>query len=143
MANEVTVTSSLQVRSGNLSYRSQPQQFRADLVLATGPAPGSFLATYDGVDVDLSQLATPSFYRIQNLDATNYVDVGIYDPVNSIFHPLHEVGPGETYVGKLSRNLGQMFTTPGTGTSGTSGALHVKAQTVDCTIIVEAFDGTS
>lgn len=142
MANEATVNSLLQITKGNLQYASRPTAFRVDVENVGGPTPGAILVTPTGVDVDLSVLISPGLCRIANYDTTNYLEYGIWDPDNDRFFPLGEVGPGETYVIKLSRNLSSEFGTGvGTGTVGEAvNSLRLRSYNDDVIALVEAFD---
>ena len=52
-----------------------------------------------------------------------------------------ELGPGESVVVKLSRNLTEQYTNTGTGTTGEGGYFFfMKANTADVKVSVEAFD---
>lgn len=138
MADEATIRSSLRIfkQSGDITimdYDSRPAAFSADVTGTRGPTPGALNVTTAGVEVDLSALTTPGLCRIMNLDATNYVQVGIYDGSN--FWEMVELLPGETYVFRLARTIGK-----GTGTSYTTGSLMLKANTATCVCIVEAFE---
>jgi hypothetical protein len=136
VANEATVTAGLQIAKGNLSYVSRPNQFRADVDGIGGPTPGQINVPVTGIDVDLSVLSTPGLCRIINLDSTNYVFGGIYDGAS--FFPLFEVLPGECYVFRLYRHLGDEFV--GTGTPADVNTLRIMADTAECKVSVEAFE---
>lgn len=142
MADEATIRSSLQIVKGDLNYQSQPTTFQADVSTAKGPTPGAVLATTAGTDVDLSALTTPGLARFQNLDASNYVEVGTWDPENLLFYPLLELLPGEVQVVRIARNLSQeVGTGPGTGTAGPStNKLRVRANAAACNVFVEIFE---
>lgn len=136
MANEATIRSSLQIfkQSSNLTvldYQSRPSAFTATVTGTAGPSPGVINVTTSGVDVDLTALTTPGLCRIMNLDATNYVQFGIWD--GATFHDLGELLPGESFVLRLSRNIGL-----GVGTGYEN--LRLKADTDTCICIVEAFE---
>src|SRR5690606_17839367 len=120
MANEATITCSLRILKGSLDYVSRPEQFRADVSVAKGSTPGNQTIPVGGKSIDLSELTTPGFCRIMNLDETNYVEFGTYDPDTDVFYPLLEIGPGESYIYKLSRNLNEEYSGTGTGTTGPS-----------------------
>lgn len=140
MSNEVTVRVSLQIRKGELDYRSYPTQFQADASVGEGPTPGLVLATTAGVSVDLTELSTPGFCWMQNLDATNYVTYGIWDPENSTFFPIGELLPGEFVMLRLARDIEEEYGT-GTGTTGANtNRLRLKADTASCHVRVEAFE---
>lgn len=136
MANEVTVTSSLQIRKGSFTFRSLPTSFKANLNTASGPKPAGLTVSTLGTNVDFSGLITPGFCWIYNQDTTNYVSVGIYD--GTTFFPLLEVGPQEGYVVKLSRNLGNEFL--GTGTPSDVNYMRLMASVASCEVIVAAFE---
>jgi len=105
-----------------------------------GPTPGQITCTTTGTNVDLSVLATPGLCRIQNLDGTNFVTVGIWDPETEVFYPLLELLAGESYALRLSRDLAWEFAT-GTGTIGPeTNTLRIKADTASCDVLVEAFE---
>lgn len=140
MADEAQVRSSLQIKKGAIDYSSKPTVFNADVTGTDGPTPGAITATVEGTDVDLSQLTTPALCRIQNLDATNFVTVGVWDPENNTFFPVDEILAGETYVRRLSRDLQEEFQT-GTGTIGAdTNRLRIKADTASVNVLVEAFE---
>jgi hypothetical protein len=126
-----------------VTFRSYPTQFTATVTGAKGPAPGAFAVSVHGTDVDFSELATPGLCRIYNQDPTNYVSYGIADPETDKFYPLGEILPGEFYLMRLSRLLGQEYAQAGTGT-GTTGAvtntMRFMADTAPCNVVVEAFE---
>lgn len=75
---------------------------------------------------------------MQNLSTTNYVEVGSWD--GAIFRPLFELLPGEFFVMRLARNIGNIYAT-GTGTSGTdTTTLRFNANTSAVTCLIEAFN---
>lgn len=140
MADEAVVVNSLRIRSGYLNYQSQPTSFRADVEGSKGPVPGAITVTIAGTDVDLSELTQPALCRIQNLDDTNFVEVGIREPGTSTFYPVLEILPGESYVMRLTRNLHEEYVGTGTGTSAATNFFHIKANTAPCNVLVEAFE---
>lgn len=140
MANEATIRASINIRMGNLDYRSNPTVFQADVADGSPPSPGRVIALVNpGTDVDLALLTAPGLMFIQNLDATNYITVGKYDPNTNDFHPMIELLPGEFYILRLSRALLQEFS--GTGTLGVSGpTLRIKADTASCEVRADVFE---
>ena len=140
MADEATVRCSLEITQGNLKYRSYPTDFTVDVAASKGPVPGAIAVGTAGTDIDFSELTTPGLCRISNLDATNYVEIGIWDGTE--FYPVIELGPGEFYVIKLSRFLGKSFAVgSGTGTYDTDTyTLRARANVAACNILVEAFE---
>lgn len=142
MANEAQLRVSLSIRTGNLSYQSSPTAFLGDVIGSKGPTPGAISVSTAGTQVDLSQLTTPGYYRFANLDETNYVEYGIYDPQTHVFYPFGEILPGESYVGRFSRNVQEEYLGPGTGThAGTeSNRLMFLAHGASVNVLVEAFE---
>lgn len=143
MANEATIQTSLIIRktSGSITqidYLSRPQTFNADVTGAKGPTPGAISVSTSGTDLDLSELTTPGLCRISNQDATNYVEYGIYDSSSARFFPLGELLPGESYILRLSRNVGEeYYSTTGTDAGN---SVRFKADTAAVVVLVEAFE---
>lgn len=142
MAGEATLNVSLAINKGNLSYQSLPTSFTADVSGTDGPSPGAITATLAGIDIDLSELTTFGFCRFFNMDATNFVDVGIVDPETEKFYPFMRLLAGEGYVFRLSPDLQEEYGTgAGTGTTGANtNRLRLKADTAPCNVIVDAFE---
>lgn len=147
MSSEATVRVSLTIIKTSaegsiplLDYSSRPAAFNVDVTGTKGPTPGAFSVDTLGVDCDLSELTTPGLCRIMNQDETNYVEFGIFDPQTNVFYPLGEVGPGESYVLKLSRNILEEYSGTGTGTTGPTNTLRFKANTAEVNVLVEAFE---
>lgn len=136
MANEITVNCGLNIKNGSLDYAARPNSFRADMSTIGGPTPGTIAVPVTGVQIDLSGLSTPGICRIQNLDTTNYVTVGIYDGVS--YFPLMELLAGESFIIRLYRHLGDEFV--GTGTPSDVNQLYAMADTAECKLLVEAFE---
>lgn len=143
MSNEIRIQSSLQVKAtaSNLVYQSQPTAFNINMSGSKGPTPGAINATMAGTVVNLSQLDTlGGVCRIMNLDLEAKITIGIWNPSIGKFHPLMDVLAGESYVVRLSSELGAEYGT-GTGSVGdASDQLMVKAWTEPCNVLVEAFD---
>lgn len=141
MANEITVRASLQIKKGNLDFRSSPTLFQADMTGLDGPTPGTITcATAPGTDVDLSELSTPGMCWMMNLDSTNYVTVGIHDPESNLFYPVMELLPGEFSVFRLARNVEEEYAT-GTGTVGANtNRIRIIANSAACNVFVAAFE---
>ena len=140
MANEASVKCGLTVKKGNIDYAGKPTSFNADVTGTIGPAPGAFTASLAGTSVDLSEFTTPGLCRVQNIDATNYVTWGIWDPESELFYPLGEILAGESYVIRLSRLLsGELGTGAGTVGANTN-TFMFKSNTAACVVLVEAFE---
>ena len=122
-------------------YRSPYTQYQGNVLAAKGPGPGLILVNPVGVNVDLSMFTTPAYCEITNLDATNFMEVGIWDPMTLRFYPMDEILPKETYVKRLSRFLGKEFGTgPGTGTTGSGTRLRLRSDTASLYATVNAFE---
>lgn len=138
-----SIRTSLQVNIGNLVYQSQPQAFNpVDALVGLGPSPGAVVIQLNGTDIDLSELAQPGLCRIMNIDPLNFVTRGIWDADNLTFYPIDELLPGESYIVRLSRQLGDKEA-PGTGTSPTNTlpcTMRFKADSEPVILLVEAFD---
>lgn len=137
--SDVQVRASLQIRKGQIDHRSNPTFYTATLTGEKGPTPGAVTCTVEGTDIDLSELTTPGWATIQNMDSSNYVEVGIYDPEALLFYPFLELGPGEILPVKFSRNFGEEYTGV-TGTSAPTNRLRVKANGASCVVVVNAFE---
>ena len=150
MANEVRVTAGLLVNKPPLSYQSLPQSWQGNLSVARGPSPGVIKATYQGTNVDFSQLTLPGYGRIMNLDPTDGTGVpityGVYAADINRFLPIHEVLPGETYPFRISRHLHAEEYTTGTGSFPEPGnRLQIRSEspTHNVQVLIEVFDAAA
>lgn len=140
MANELVITAGLTANKGNLHYASQNNGFQADMSGTKGPSPGAISVSIEGTDVEFSQLTDPGWCRMINLDSTNYVEFGIWDPENSKFFPIGILRPGKVALFEISPNLQEEFNT-GTGTTGANtNRLRLRANGAPCNVIVDAFE---
>lgn len=145
MSNEIRLNVALAVQVPNtttgeltLNY-SRQASFARTLTTAKGPCVGTITVPVGGCVVDLSQLTTPTFAWLANLDPTNFVQFGLYD--GSRFRPIGEIGPGEAYPFKFARDLREDYTNTGTGTTGsTVERLFFKANTAACNVTIEVFE---
>lgn len=142
MANEAQIRASLNVKIGNLDYRSSPTSFNATASVAKGPTPGGLTISTLGENIDLSELTTPGLCRIHNLSPTYYVQYGIYDVTLGEFFPLGELLPGEFTIFRLSRVLGRQYIGTGTGVTGQT-SLRLRSIDGECNVVVDAFEGAS
>lgn len=143
MSNEAQVRISLSVRKGSINHRPPARVFNVTVTGSKGPTPAAIAVPLGGVAVDLSQLVTPGLCQITNLDPAgtdNYVEIGIRFPASSLFFPMLELAPGESYVLKLSRNLLEDYASPGTGTSGEVNQLWILPFRAAAVVLVEAFE---
>jgi hypothetical protein len=137
MANEARVTSALSIQRDNLNYNVQGT-FLADVSMSKGPRPGGVTVNADGIDIDFGTLVIPSLCRIAHVDGTDRIEYGIR--AGTTWYPVGELLPGESYVLRLSRNLGEQGYTTGTGTTGTIHSLHLRSTGGVCEATVEAFE---
>lgn len=142
MANEATVMSALRIVKDEVQYQSLPQSYNADVSVGRGPTPGLVLATVGGTLVDLSLLTQPGLCWIQNIDSTNWVELGMLDPVTQKFYPMIELLPGEFTTVRLARNIQEEYDTgTGTGTTGVGvNRLMVRANAQSCRVRIECFE---
>lgn len=140
MADKATIQSSLRIQSGGLDYRSYPTSYQSDVSGSKGPTPGAITATIDGNNIDLSELTTPGWCEIRNLDQTNFIEVGLWDESVGEFHPFIEVGPEEHQIIKISRNFGESYAVTGTGTVDSDIEMRVRANTASCEVYIGAFE---
>ena len=141
MACEIDIRMSLRIRKDKLDYQSNPTGFTDDLTGTKGPTPGAIAVSTQGTNVDLSQLTTPGWCWLQNLDVDNYVEWGIYDTERDVFFPIGELGPGQTALYKCSRNvLEEYFPATGTGTTAPTNKLRLRADKAACNVRVEVFE---
>ena len=103
MANEITYQFQMLLNNGSLkdSYSSgsvTANQSTAALVrnvqTISNSAPAQAL--------DLGSVSTPGFMVVQNLDATNFVDLGAY--IGGTFYPFVRLKAGEQGMIRLSTN---------------------------------------
>jgi hypothetical protein len=138
MADEARVRSGFTIQNGGLVRRNPTASFTVDVDGENGPSPGAVTVATTGTDIDFSQLITPGLCQLSNLDVTNYYEYGIHEPVTGTFYPLGEVGPGESYCIKFSRNLLEEYV--GTGTSGPTNTFQLRANTAAVVAVVEAYE---
>ena len=144
MSNEVQVRKTLIVGKGSLQYQT-PSQLTAwtlDMAGTRGDAPGLLLATVlHGTDVDLSALSSYGVCEIVNLDASNPVEVGIWDPSLERFYAPIIVSAGKSTIVELNPFLGRVYGTgTGTGSIGSGERLRIRAVGADCWVQVHAFE---
>ena len=130
MADEITCTSNLNVRSGTSQiYQSQGGSFRADMGTVKGPSPGALSVPKAGRNVYFNELTQPGIAFIKaHPDNEGYIQVGIFDPQSLVSYFLLELLPGEAYPIRFNRNLQEQFSGSGTGTTGPENYLRLKAE---------------
>lgn len=144
MSDEASVRGGLQIRKiiNNITVIDYSRNigFKATVVGSKGPVPGAVTISTDGTDIDFSQLVTPGLATIKNMDSTNYVEYGIWEPATSLFYPIGEILPGEEYPIRFSRNLQEEYIGTGTGTSAPTNRLRFKANNAACVVMIGAFE---
>jgi hypothetical protein len=135
-----TVSITLQISQANLAYQSRPNAFQFVPAGSNGPTPGAITITAAGTDILLLQLtAMGGMVWAQNMDATNYVTLGVRDKVTNVFYPFCELLPGEFYCFRSSRKIPKEEV--GTGTfTGTNVVYHAKANAANVILRFDAFD---
>ena len=93
MANEITVTTGIQVLKGNIVAGVNQRTFQVDMLgtrfIRNAQAIGT---TYEAVNI--GDVASAGWASFTNLDATNYVEIGV--EVSSAFYPLVRLDAGRT-----------------------------------------------
>jgi hypothetical protein len=98
------------------------------LTTENGPTPGVVTAinTGTGTAISLAQMVTPSWGYFQNLDSTNWVEIGIL--VSATFYPLIRLAAGDGCVIPLSPNVNSGAT------------LKVKSNAASVKVLCDLFD---
>lgn len=100
MANEITVSASLKVSNGNFELNKSSGFKQFDQTGSIGGNPGTVnISTSDEV-INLGDITTPGWFFAQNLDETNYVELGPESASSMI--PAWRLEPGEFTLGRLS-----------------------------------------
>jgi hypothetical protein len=76
MANEISAYLSIDVENGYLSFPFSTGQLQFDQANARAGNPGTVNIGTSQEDISLGDLVDPGFVFLQNLDATNYVQIG-------------------------------------------------------------------
>ena len=102
MADEFSMTSSIQLTNGNDSF-SSTARFNADQSAVGGPTPGvlSIGTTHEAISTN--ELTNKGWAVFKNLDDTNYVEIGL--EVSSTFYPLVTLLPAEQAQVRLSPSV--------------------------------------
>jgi hypothetical protein len=103
MANEISVSLQLSIRSGNLEYsRSGSRSFS---LVASAPAKAAGIASIGFAAHEalvMQDVATAGWARFENMDATNFVRIGVDS--TGTFVPFLKLKPGEIAVCRLGTN---------------------------------------
>ena len=142
MANEAQLRISLLINNqssgGQLVYQSFPQGYTGNVVGNAGPVPGAQLISNHGTQISFPGLTLPGYAILHNLDPTNFVTYGIWIPSLNRGIALGELLPGEIYVLRFSRYLGQDFS----GGTGSADAIKfwMVANSAPCWVDISAFE---
>lgn len=103
MANEISVSGTLGVRKGYLN--AMRNQGRAFTLNAASPAKAAGIASIGHSAheaIPMGDVSTAGWAWFENLDTTNYVEIGI--DVSSAFHAFLKLKPGEFALVRLATN---------------------------------------
>lgn len=120
MANEITITSGIQVRKANLISDVIPFSKQIDMTGSGGPTPGTISVGTSEVNTAFPELTTEGMLWMRNLDATNYVEWGFSTGVYG-----GKMKPGEP--------AGPFRMKPGL-------TLYLKANTAACKVQIYGFE---
>jgi hypothetical protein len=99
--NEITYSFNLLLKNGNLGDQFASGSKSANQSVAKLIRNVQTISTAAaGVALVFSDIATPGFMVFQNLDATNYVDIGIQ--VVGVFYPAIRIKAGEIQLTRYS-----------------------------------------
>jgi hypothetical protein len=140
MADEATIFAGLQIINGDWHVPAGVTNYTDDVSGIKGPVPGAIAVPVTGVNVDLSELTTPGWCKIYNLDTTNYVEYGGFDASTETFYPVGEIPAGKWIVFKLSRHLGSEYGTVGTAAGASGNYLRLRSPAGVGKAAVEAYE---
>src|SRR4051794_16391060 len=101
MASEISISSSLSVNKGSLQL-SRSANFRADMPGTEFGQAGQIIgfSAHEALAIN-ADIGTKGVAWFRNLDATNYVEIGVQDG-SSNFIPFAKLKPGEGYPIRLA-----------------------------------------
>lgn len=103
MANEIRSTVNVDATKGNIKY-TRSRSFNADWTVArmTGGVQAIGFAAHEAIVIG-ADIATPGMMYVTNLDATNYVEIGV--DTTGTFRPFMRLKPGESYQFRLGGSV--------------------------------------
>lgn len=119
MANEITVTTGITVRKGNLLFNEQSSSLTFDQTGVGGPTPGMLNVGTTEESTAFPELTNEGWVYMRNLDLTNYVQWGFATGVYG-----GRMHAGEPALFRLEPGL----------------TLYLKANTAACNVLVYAFE---
>jgi hypothetical protein len=99
MANEVAYQFQITLNNGGLKDQYSSSSVTADQSTAALVRNVQTISSVSHAALDLGSLTTPGFAVFQNLDATNYIEIGI--DVSGTFYPFMKLNPGDQGMVKL------------------------------------------
>ena len=93
MANEISYTFQIILNNGSLKDQYSSNSIAADQTTAALVRNVQEISNAAHSALDLGSIATPGFAVFQNLDAANYVEIGI--DVGATFYPFMKLKAGE------------------------------------------------
>jgi hypothetical protein len=93
MANEISVTQNITATKGNQTY-TRSRSYRADWTTARQDGQVQSIGTTHEALTVSTDVATNGWGYFTNLDATNYVELGLV--VAATFYPFAKLKPGES-----------------------------------------------
>lgn len=100
MANEVTFNGSIVIRSGFFFEQINPGSIQIDLASDVGDGGVQEISHTAHEALPTANAGDGGLFFFRNLDATNYVEVGLDD--TGSFVPFLKLLPGEYSIGRLS-----------------------------------------
>lgn len=105
MSNEISYQFQLLLNNGKLKDQySSPAGAATQTTAALVRNVQTVTSVAPAQPLDLGSVATTGFAVFQNLDATNYVEIGAWDGVGSVFWPFIRLKAGEQGMMRLSTN---------------------------------------
>lgn len=103
MAKEITITAKLSVTNGSLKISRGETSRQVDQAAAGYAARAQVIgnSAHEALDIG-SDVSAAGCYYLRNLDATNYVTIGV--DVSGTYCPLLKLLPGEEHVGRFAIN---------------------------------------
>jgi len=100
MSSEITITGSLRVSNGALVNNYPLPQQSVDMTEGRYSAGVQEIGTSEEAISFNAELTAPGWGYFRNLDATNYVEIGLYK--GATFYPLLKLKPGEWQIVRLA-----------------------------------------
>lgn len=102
MANEITLTGSLQIANGDFKQDWRPGTIQVTQT-TQGAAGGVQTIGTTSEAIVVTDVATPGYAFFRNLDSTNFVTIGSY--VSTTYYPAIKLKAGEYAIVRLATGL--------------------------------------